>query len=96
MTFRSSTELARTGGPEDRLLSWNRVRDLTGLSRSTVWRLQQAGEFPDPIRLSSNRVGWWESELTAWKAIQANRRLPQAKSLQRPARTRAGRDGAID
>lgn len=73
-----------TGGPQDRLLPWDRVRDVTGLSRSTAWRLQQVGDFPEPVRISPNRVGWWESELTAWKATRTVRGLPRPKPLARP------------
>lgn len=72
------------GGPEDRLLPWDRVRDVTGLSRSTAWRMQQVGDFPEPVRISPNRVGWWESELTAWKATRTVRGLPRPRPLARP------------
>lgn len=53
---------------EDRLLPWRSVRDITGISRTTAWRMQQTGDFPSPVPVSAKRVGWWESELTAWKA----------------------------
>ena len=56
------------GGPSDRLLPWPKVRDMTGLSRTTAWRRQKEGDFPLAVRISPGRVGWWESELTAWKA----------------------------
>lgn len=84
MTFEPEAEPVQTGGPEDRLLSWDRVRDVTGLSRSTAWRLQQVGDFPEPVRISPNRVGWWESELTAWKATRTVRGLPRPRPLARP------------
>ncbi|MDP3079994.1 MAG: AlpA family phage regulatory protein [Brevundimonas sp.] len=84
MTFAPEGEPVEPGGPEDRLLPWDRVRDVTGLSRSTAWRLQQVGDFPEPVRISPNRVGWWESELTAWKATRTVRGLPHPKPLARP------------
>lgn len=84
MTFEPESGPAEAGGPEDRLLSWDRVRDVTGLSRSTAWRLQQVGDFPEPVRISPNRVGWWESELTAWKATRKTRGLPCPRPLARP------------
>lgn len=84
MTFEPEGGPIETGGPEDRLLPWDRVRDVTGLSRSTAWRLQQVGDFPEPVRISPNRVGWWESELTAWKATRKTRGLPCPKPLARP------------
>ncbi|WP_436356210.1 helix-turn-helix transcriptional regulator [Brevundimonas sp. CEF1] len=67
--------LIEVGGRDDRLLSWSRVHDLTGLSRSTAWRLQRAGTFPKSVALSPGRVGWWESELTAWKKTRSSRSL---------------------
>jgi predicted DNA-binding transcriptional regulator AlpA len=59
---------------EDRLLSWKRVREVTGLSRTTAWRLQQQGEFPDPVAISPGRVCWRESEIAAWQASRRARR----------------------
>lgn len=73
--FRSNGEPVETGGREDRLLPWGRVRDIAGISRATAWRMQQTGDFPAPVPVSPGRVGWWESELTAWKS---------ARSLARP------------
>jgi len=55
---------------EDRLLPWDRVQDITGLSRTTAWRMQRRGDFPMPVPVSPGRVGWSESELTAWKAAR--------------------------
>lgn len=77
-------EERRTGDARDRLLPWNRVRDIAGISRTTAWRLQQSGEFPTPVRISAHRVGWWESELTAWKARRTARGGEPPKALKAP------------
>lgn len=29
-----------------------------GLSRSTLWRMRRAGEFPNPVHISKGRVGY--------------------------------------
>lgn len=42
------------------------VFDRTKLSKSTRWRLEKAGKFPNRRRLSANSVGWIESEIDAW------------------------------
>lgn len=76
-------EFVDTGGPEDRLLPWGRVRDIAGISRSTAWRMQQTGDFPAPVAVSPGRVGWWESELTAWKGARMT-----ARPLKPPSRPR--------
>ncbi|MDQ8029376.1 MAG: AlpA family phage regulatory protein [Brevundimonas sp.] len=52
--------------PSGRLIPWAEVRTRTGLSRTTVWRLQQNGAFPSPVRLSPGRVGWLEGEVAEW------------------------------
>ncbi len=39
---------------------------LSGLSTSTVRRLEKQGKFPRRRRLSPNTVGWLESELGDW------------------------------
>lgn len=46
-----------------------RPRDLpylTGLSRTTIWRLERAGEFPRRIRLSAGAVGYRMADIQAW------------------------------
>lgn len=83
MNGSSYDEGGETGGREDRLLPWGRVRDIAGISRTTAWRLQQAGDFPKPVPVSPGRVCWWESELTAWKATRG-----AIKPLKPPSRPR--------
>jgi predicted DNA-binding transcriptional regulator AlpA len=39
---------------------------VTNLSRSTLWRLERKGKFPQRINISSNRVGWYEDEVGDW------------------------------
>lgn len=82
MTYVVDGEPVPAGGPEDRLLTWNRVKDIAGISRTTAWRMQKAGDFPEPVTISAKRVGWWESELTAWKASRNSE--GRAKSLAPP------------
>ena len=60
--------------PEGRLLVWSEVRALVGVSRTTAWRLQRTGGFPASVALSPGRVGWWESELEAWRKNRDRRR----------------------
>ncbi|KIE42487.1 helix-turn-helix transcriptional regulator [Geobacter anodireducens] len=41
---------------------------MTGLSKTTLWRLERAGEFPARHQLSNGRVGWRRSDVEAWCA----------------------------
>lgn len=49
-----------------RLLRFPAVRERTGLSRSTIWRLERRGEFPRHRRISANAVAWVEEEVADW------------------------------
>jgi len=49
-----------------RLLRFPAVRHLTGLSRSTIWRLERAKTFPRHVRLSANTVAWLEDDVKDW------------------------------
>src|SRR5690349_2732722 len=49
-----------------KLLRFRDVRERTGLSRSTVWRLERRGAFPKHIRVSANIVAWLEEDIVEW------------------------------
>ena len=49
-----------------KLLRFTDVRDRTGLSRSTVWRLERTGAFPKHIKVSANIVAWLEQDVVEW------------------------------
>jgi len=44
------------------------VMRLTGLGRSTIYRLLAAGQFPPPVQLSMRAVGWRRTDLEHWTA----------------------------
>ncbi len=49
-----------------KLLRFPAVRERTGLSRSTIWRLERCGAFPKHRRISANVVAWVEAEVMSW------------------------------
>jgi prophage regulatory protein len=49
-----------------KVLPIKEVTNLTGLSRVTIWRMEQRGAFPKRIALSPRRVGWREDEISEW------------------------------
>ena len=51
---------------ERRIVRLRAVRDRTGLSRSTIYKLEGAEQFPQRISLGARAVGWYEDEVTAW------------------------------
>ncbi len=55
----------------DRFLREREVARMTGLSRTTRWRLERRGEFPRRRQISRNAVAWLESEIREWQAEKA-------------------------
>lgn len=43
---------------DDHLISKATVCSMMSLSYATIWKLQQQGRFPTPIRLSPRRSAW--------------------------------------
>ena len=52
----------------DSILRLPAVRERTGLHRATIYRKIAAGTFPQQAKLSTNCVGWYESDINAWVA----------------------------
>ena len=50
----------------DAILRWPDVYNLVGLSRSTIWRLTNSGQFPAAIQIGRRAVGWRASEIHDW------------------------------
>jgi prophage regulatory protein len=44
------------------------VRRLTGLGRSTIYRMEADRQFPLRVKLSARAVGWLEREVRDWLA----------------------------
>ena len=55
-----------TTASTDKLLRFPQVKEITGLSRTTLWRLEKAGKFPKSRAISSRMTVWLESEVLAW------------------------------
>ncbi len=53
-----------------RILRLNSVKDLTGLSRSSIYLKISHGQFPSAIKLGDRAVGWIEAEVNDWIKMQ--------------------------
>jgi len=47
-----------------------KVRQRTGLGRSTIYRLMSQGLFPSAVQLAPRAVGWHKSDIDAWLAAR--------------------------
>ena len=69
-TIRPTPASAPAGTPARtaplKFLRFPEVRERTGLSRSTIWRLERRGEFPQHHRISPNVVAWVDHDVAAW------------------------------
>ena len=43
-----------------------KVKERSGLSRSSIYAGVQAGTFPAPVSLGARAVGWLDSAVTEW------------------------------
>lgn len=42
------------------------VVDLTGLSKTTLWRMERRGEFPKKRNISPGRVAYLRADIVVW------------------------------
>ncbi|MBA3592142.1 AlpA family transcriptional regulator [Methylibium sp.] len=43
---------------------------MTGLGRSTIYRLMAEDKFPSPVRLAKRAVAWRRIDLERWSAVR--------------------------
>ncbi len=61
----SSVSSADSTAP-DRIIRSQEVQSFTGLSRTTIWRLERMGKFPNRVALGPGSVGWKLREVENW------------------------------
>ena len=47
------------------------LEEMLGISRSTIYRLMEDGDFPRPIRIGRRAVGWKSEDIDDWLLGQA-------------------------
>ena len=56
------------------ILRKKQVLALVGLSASTIYTLEKAGDFPQRVKLSQRATGWLTSDIERWLASKAAER----------------------
>ncbi|HCR3199934.1 TPA: AlpA family phage regulatory protein [Morganella morganii] len=69
--------------PNDRLIDFKMVAYLTGLSRSTIWKLENNGDFPERITLSKRSIRWIESEVMQWVSVRMRMPIKQDDTIHK-------------
>lgn len=61
-------------GTAGRILRLRDVLRFVGLSRSSLYRLVAAGDFPQPVPLGARTIGWVGAEIDDWLTKRIQRR----------------------
>lgn len=51
---------------ENRIVRFNEVVKITGLSKSTIRRRMEKNKFPKCFNISERSIGWYESDINEW------------------------------
>lgn len=57
---------ARPDTPAPAFLRMPSVMHMTGLGRSTIYRMMAEQRFPSPVKLSTRAVAWRREDLERW------------------------------
>jgi prophage regulatory protein len=55
---------------QEKFLRFGSLAEMVGLSRTTIYRLEQQGLFPKRVKLGSNSVAWRMSEVVSWMSAR--------------------------
>ena len=55
---------------QEKFIRFGSLAEMVGLSRTTIYRLEQQGQFPKRVKLGSNSVAWRMSEALNWMAVK--------------------------
>lgn len=81
-------EVPASGPWPEALLRLRAVTQMTGISRTEIYRQIGAGRFPRPVQIGPSIIGWRQSDLVRWIAelpTQEPPRPPQAPRGSLPA-----------
>lgn len=68
------------------------VLEMIGVSRTTLWRMVQAGRFPRPVRITERNCGFLLDNVEAWMKAKAAG-LPWEQESAPEVRTVPGHGG---
>jgi|tagenome__1003787_1003787.scaffolds.fasta_scaffold20622083_1 prophage regulatory protein len=60
--------------PLNRIIRQTDLPQFCGLKKTQIDHLIREGRFPRPVKLSTRRKGWLESEVAAWQADRIAKR----------------------
>jgi prophage regulatory protein len=73
-------------GSRLRLLRFPAIRERTGPSRTTIWRLERRGDFPRRHLIFTNALAWVEEEVLEWLRARISASPGDARLLRETRR----------
>lgn len=55
-----------------KLLRLNKVKEITGLSRSSLYQMMSKGQFPPSITIGSRAIAWTDVSVQEWIESRIN------------------------
>ena len=55
-----------------RYIRFKELKTLVPLGRTTIWRMERDGEFPQSRRIGKNAKAWLEAEVLSWMQEREN------------------------
>jgi len=52
--------------PESKIIRPKELANMLSISISTLYKMQNDGQLPDKVKISSHAVGWLRSEIEEW------------------------------
>ena len=59
-----------------RFIRLPQVKEITSLSRSSIYRMVSAGDFPKQISVGANQVVWVKHQVEEWMEKQVSASMP--------------------
>ena len=68
------------------VLNMAMTQEYTSLSRATINRRREIGDFPQAVQLTGNRIGFFVSELDEWLAGRPRKKGPEVNDNKKLVR----------
>ena len=68
------------------ILTMKETQEATSLSRATIYRLGDIGDFPEAVKITDNRIGFVVSEVDEWLEGRPRKKGPEVNDNKRRVR----------
>lgn len=75
----------------DRIVRRKQLLDLIGVSCTTQWRMERAGQFPARVKIGKGLVGWHLVEVEKW--LEGRERVGRCSPGGKPLGSGSGQPG---